>query len=323
MEGPAPTRNVAPPAPAWDHAPVSDARTFQVGAGDAGRRIEKLVAGRLDGASWSHVGKLIRQGRVLVDGAPAARGARVRGGEEVTVLPGDGGPAAPPQPNRKIRFEVLREEPDLALVVKPAPLAMHPGPGHGTDTFLNALVGRFPELAALGEERGWGLVHRLDRETSGVLVVARTPAGYDGLRTAFAERRVEKVYLALVQGRPPEAGEVAEPVGGKDALTRFELVDAAGPVALVRARPVTGRTHQVRLHMAGLGHPVLGDARHGHGRDELTARLYLARMALHAHRLRLPHPTGGADLEAERDLPRDLSKAWKRARRVFAAGDAP
>jgi 23S rRNA pseudouridine1911/1915/1917 synthase len=286
--------------------------TFRARPADIGRRVEKLLARCLPSATWSHVARLLRQGRVVTEGGQVLRaGDALRGDEVVHVRrPGRASETAP-QPNRRLWLDVVHEDPDVLVVNKPSGLTMHPGPGHGTDTLLNVLVGRRPDLLALGAARGWGLVHRLDRDTSGLVLVARTPLAYDALTAAFAARKVDKTYLALVSGRPdPQSGEVSTPVDDKDALTRYEtLASTPGPrfVSLVAAHPVTGRMHQIRVHLASRGCPVLGDERHG-GADTPRA----PRLALHAHRLAFDHPVGGARLSFERPLPRDLRRAWKR-----------
>lgn len=285
-------------------------RQFAVDAADDGAAIEDVLARRLP-AARDHAAKLLRQGRVRVGDRALARGDRVARGDEVLVAPARAGPRPPPMPNRRLRLRALHEDPDLLVVWKPPGLAMHPGPGHGTDTVLNALVGAWPDLLHLGAEREWGLVHRLDRGTSGLLLVARSAAAHAALVEAFAARRVTKEYLALVAGAPPGAeGEVDEPVDGKPARTRWEVVERGPAAALVRAWPETHRMHQVRLHLAGLGCPVLGDARHGGDRGPRAPRL-----ALHAHRLALAHPTTGAPLALEAPLPRDLRRLWSRLRR--------
>ena len=287
---------------------------------DRGRAVEKRLARALPDAHWSHLMKLLRRRQVrLEDGRVLRKGDPLPGeGRLLVVPPEQAGPAPPPAPNRRIAFRVLHEDPDLAVVVKPAPLPMHPGPGHGTDTFLNALVGRWPELAARGAARGWGLVHRLDRETSGLLVVARTARARDALVQAFAARAVEKRYRALVQGRPqPAAGEVRAPVGGKEAHTAWETEEVAGEVALLRLWPRTGRTHQLRVHLAGLGCPVVGDDRYGPpDPGEQVRRLHLPRLALHAEALAFVHPVSGARLAFEDPWPRELRRAWSRARKL-------
>lgn len=306
---------VGPPAPCR-----REPKVVAIGAGDDGRPIEKVLIRRLD-VSWSHVARLLRQGRVRLGERSLARGETVKRGDEVVIAPPpsrpDGGGPRAPLPNRKLRLRVVHEDPDLLVVVKPAGLATHPGPGHGSDTLLNALVGRYPELVELGPGRGWGLVHRLDLDTSGLLVVARSARAHEALVAAFKERQVRKEYMALVDGRPMagSVGEVSTPIGGKEALTRWELLETRGGASLVRALPVTGRTHQVRLHLAELGLPVLGDREHGPARRR-PGTLHVPRLALHAHRLELAHPVTGVALVLEEPLPRDLRRAWSSATRV-------
>lgn len=294
-----------------------NARTLTVRTRDAGLRIEKLLARTFPDKHWSYVQKLLRQERVLSDGIPLRRGQTVWAGQELELLPG--GPPAAPLPNTKLRVEVLHEDPDLALVFKPCGRPVHPGPGHGSDTLLNGLIARFPQLLELGEERGYGLVHRLDLETSGPLLVALSPEGYEGLVAQFRAREVEKQYWALVWGALPDAGAVDTPVGGLDAETRYRVLGRAGRCVLVEARPVTGRTHQLRIHFAELGAPILGDPRHGLGLDDTTRRLGLPRLALHCERLACAHPRTGERVEALRPAPKLLRKAWARAQSLWAA----
>jgi len=289
-------------------------RTFQARPADADQRIEAFLAARL-AVHPAHAEKLLRQGRVQAEGRTLARGDRLLGKEWVEVFP-PSGDKPPPLPDRKLRLAVVHEDPALAVVVKPSSLAMHPGPAHGSGTLLNGLIALFPEMLELGSEREYGLVHRLDMATSGVVVVARSEAAYAGLVAAFSERRVEKVYLALVRGAP-RTERVEAAIGDQEAITELELLERAGEVGLLRARPLTGRTHQVRIHAGLAGAPVLHDDRYGQGADDLTAKLYLNRMALHAHRLAFEHPVTGARCEYEVPLPRDLKRAWKRALKLF------
>lgn len=289
---------------------------------DEGRPVEKRLARALPDAPWSLLMKLLRRGQVRVGARVLRKGDPLPGAGRLEVSePHTTGDAAarPPAPNRKIRLRVVHEDEHLAVVIKPAPLAMHPGPGHGTDTLLNALVARWPQLVALGPARGWGLVHRLDRETSGLLAVALTAPARDGLVAAFAARQVEKRYRALALGAPAgQAGEVTSPVGGKDAHTRWELEAVAGRVAQLRLFPRTGRTHQLRVHLAGLGCPLLGDPRYGDldGQRELLRKLGLTRLALHAEALACTHPVTGARLAWEDPWPRELRRAWSSAQKI-------
>lgn len=300
---------------------MAEPQTLTLRVSDHGRKVERVLAKRLERAP-DHVSKLLRQERVWLEqkGRPARA---LRPGD---LLPGHGrlvvrppqGDRPPPQPNKKLRLKVLEEDEALVVLDKPAGLPAHPGPGHGTDTLLNALVARFPELVDLGSERGYGLVHRLDMGTSGLMVVARTAESYDALRAAFSERRVRKRYRALARGRLPDEGQVDLPVAGKEARSRFRIAQRAGEVLQVELWPETGRTHQLRLHLAAQGAPVLGDERHGAGRDELTAKLYLTRLALHAEELCVPHPLSGEERCWQSEWPRALRKAWKRAEKLAA-----
>jgi len=295
--------------------------SFLVGSRDAGRRVERFLAGRLQ-VSLDHVHKLLRQGRVEVgrgtERRPVEKGHVLQDAEWLYVVPKEG-PRPAPLPNRKIRIHTLHEDDDLLAVAKPAGLAMHPGPGHGSDTLLNVLVGRWSELLELGPELEYGLVHRLDLATSGVVLVARSAAAYHALVAAFAAREVKKEYWALVRGRPRDnAGAVYSKIDDKEAETAFQVEAEAGPVTQMTLRPKTGRTHQIRIHAKRLGCPVLGDPRYGDGLDELTARLRLRRLALHATRLELTHPISGAPLELSHRLPRDLRQVWKQAQKLSA-----
>ncbi|MBI4880559.1 MAG: RluA family pseudouridine synthase [Planctomycetes bacterium] len=303
---------------------------FELAAADAGQRVERCLLRRLK-ADPGHVARLLREQRVRFVAPGSAQEGRVLAAGEILEAAGAIHVAAAaradkaaPLPNRRIRLRVHHEDADLAVLCKPAGLSVHPGPGHGSDTLLNALVARYPELLALGRELGFGLVHRLDKETSGLMVVARTRAAQRALVRLFVERRVAKEYLALVERLPGAArkGTITTPVDGKEARTEYEVLEERGAIALVRARPLTGRTHQVRLHLARAGLPVLRDRRHGRGgSSELVRGLFLERLALHAHRLAFDHPLSGQRQEFEEPLPRDLRHAWQRARenRVGAA----
>lgn len=299
---------------------------FTVTPADVDQPVERFVRRCLD-ADPAHVSKLLRQGRVryrVGDGTQAevvlSRGDRIAGPGQIQLTAREG-ERAPPAPNRRIRLRLVYEDEELVVVDKPSGLATHPGPRHGSDTLLNAIIARYPECAGLGREQNHGLVHRLDLETSGLLVVARSGAAHQALLEQFRAREVEKRYLALVHagGAKPVPCMIDEPIEEREARTEIESVESAGSIALLGLRLHTGRTHQIRIHLAGRGMPVLRDVRHGTGADELTARLYVKRMALHAERLSFARPATGERLAFHRPLPRDLRHSWKRAIRLFTS----
>ncbi|MCC6660068.1 MAG: RluA family pseudouridine synthase [Phycisphaerales bacterium] len=230
------------------------------------------------------------------------------------------------EPNPRVRFKVLHEDAHLLVVLKPAGLATQPGKGHAADTLLNGLFAvHGAALQQLGKARDFGLLHRLDRMTSGVLVVALSKDAYDGLRSAFETRRVRKFYWAVTAKAPNRpSGTINRPIleeegerktarvspRGKPALTAYRVL-AAGPLgAIIECRPVTGRLHQVRLHLSSIGCPILGD-------DEYAPpalRRAAPRLALHAHRIAFGHPVTGDKIDARTPWPKDLAGVLKRLR---------
>ncbi len=283
----------------------------------AGQRLDVLLAERLQ--SRSRAQRLIVAGRVLVDGATVRKNHRVSGGEAV-VVDDSPEPVAPRAADATdASFAVAYEDEHLIVVDKPAGVVVHPARGHREGTLAQALSGR----AAGGEEPSRaGIVHRLDRNTSGLLVVAKDEAVHRALKAALAARRIRREYLALVEGRPPaRSGTIEAPIGrdrrrrmlmsvdadsnaAKDAITHFELELALPRATLLRVRLQTGRTHQIRVHMLAIGHPVCGDPEYG------TAGLYgLRRQFLHAARLAFAHPITGEELDVSSPLPDDLRAA--------------
>lgn len=291
--------------------------TIQLRPEHAGKRVEKVLLRSLPALRESFALMLLHRGKVLLDGRPLARGARLPRAGRLEVLAPDPRPGPrPPVPNPRVPLVVRHEDPDVIVVDKPAGLAMHPGPGHGSDTLQNALVARYPELVELGRARGFGLVSRLDRDTSGLVVIARSARAHDALVAAFTAREVDKRYRALTLGAPPTpTGLVEAPVDGRDAASRWEVLDRAGQgatrVALLALWPLTGRKHQLRVHLAGLGCPIIGDKRHGPATIPLAQRLGLRRVALHAGSLAFAHPVTGERLAFEAPWSPELEAAWQ------------
>lgn len=312
------------------------ARTWRVPEDRAGERLDRALAAHA-AVPRNQVRGWIETGRVLVDGGAVDRPGRiVRSGEVVVFDP-------PPALETRLVGEpgelaLLHADDHLIVVDKPPGLVMHPGAGRSTATLAHRLLGRFPELAGVGGPGRPGIVHRLDRDTSGVVVVARNAGSYDALARAFAERRVEKRYLAIVRGVPrPASGEIDRPIarhavrrkemavrsGGRRALTLYRTLATAIPPlgrsgapswSLLELDLRTGRTHQIRVHLKHLGHPIAGDTTYG-DRDGRGA----PRLALHAALLAFDHPADGERRTFRSPLPGDLAAAWRR----LAGSDPP
>jgi 23S rRNA pseudouridine1911/1915/1917 synthase len=291
----------------------------------AGHSIEKILRDRFPRWSRDHVAKLMRQERVLCEGAPVRRGYRLRGGERIEIVAAV--VRAPVYlPNRSVHISLVHADPCLAVVAKPPGLPVHPGPGHGSRTLVNGMLALFrDELEEMAGLRRWGMVHRLDADTSGVILFARSPAAYDSLRHQFYKRVVGKTYLALLAGSPErDSYEVDEPVGGKASASRFTVVERFAGCALVHVHPVTGRRHQIRCHAASLGHPVVGDVTYGPRLqpDHPLRRLGLSRMFLHAAAISFFHPATLERVSYSADAPRDLRRALSRLRRSSPKADS-
>ena len=296
---------------------------LELPADAGGERLDVLLAQRL--GSRSRAQRLIVAGQVLVDGATVRKNHRVGGGERVVVDETEAQAQAPDADAPAAPFAVAYEDEHLIVVDKPAGVVVHPARGHREGTLAQALSGR----AAGGEEAGRaGIVHRLDRNTSGLLVVSRDDAVHRALKAALAAREIRREYLALVEGRPPaRSGTIEAPIGRdrrnrvlmsvdsvadapKDAITHFEVERALAQATLLRVRLQTGRTHQIRVHMRAIGHPVCGDREYG------RADLYgLKRQFLHAARLAFAHPVTGAPVDVSSPLPADLQAALEQASR--------
>jgi 23S rRNA pseudouridine1911/1915/1917 synthase len=290
-----------------------------VPAEQEGERLDALLAPHV--GSRSRAQRLIAAGRVLVDGARARKGHRVRGGEAIDVDEADDRPPVDAGPGPAAPHEVVFEDEHLLVVDKPAGVVVHPAAGHASGTLVQALAGR----AAGGDALRPGVVHRLDRDTSGLLVVAKSDAVLRTLQAALQAREIEREYLALVEGRPPAlTGTIDAPLGRdrrvrtrrssdtddpRPAVTHFAIEEALPATTLLRVHLETGRTHQIRAHLLAIGHPVAGDPEYGH-----AGLLGLERQFLHATRLAFAHPVTGEEMAWESPLPADLAAALGRAR---------
>jgi 23S rRNA pseudouridine1911/1915/1917 synthase len=276
-------------------------------------RLDAVLA-RMTGEARADVQRAIAAGKVQVDGEPRPKSFRLRGGERVTVEIERDEPIAAEGPSVPIRYE----DDHLLVIVKPAGLVTHPTAGRRGGTLVNRLLGMGVPLAPAGGPLRPGIVHRLDVGTSGLLVVAKTDEAYEAMRSLFGVHAVERGYLALVRGAVAnDAFAVDAPLGrraakivvdateGRRAETGFEVRERLDGATLLEAVPRTGRTHQIRVHLAAIGHPILGDRAYGGGGDD-ARRVGLDRPFLHAWRLSFTHPIGGERVEVEEDLPEKL-----------------
>jgi 23S rRNA pseudouridine1911/1915/1917 synthase len=292
-------------------------------AEDAGRRLDLYLASRLPEISRTRIQELIEEGRVRVGERLPRRAQRVASGDviEVQVLPR---PALTAEPE-EIPLEMLHEDDDFVVVNKPAGMVVHAGAGVARGTLVNALLHHLGKLSTAGGNLRPGIVHRLDRGTSGALVVARNDAAHRALADQFRARSVQKTYIALLHGRlARDAGTIALPVirdprhrtrmtarlrQGREARTDWRVLLRLGNFTLVAAEPHTGRTHQIRVHFAATGHPLVGDTLYGAPERARAARILLPvldRVFLHAARLRFAHPHTGAAVDVRAPLDRGL-----------------
>ncbi len=286
-----------------------------------GQRLDRVVALVAD-VSRAEAAAVVAAGGVTVDGHVASSGKlRLTEGQRIEVDPSAIPRVGPPVADVDVAFEVVHVDDHLVVVDKPAGLVVHPGAGNVDGTLVNGLLARFPELAGVGDEERPGIVHRLDAGSSGLLVVARTSEALDDLMAQFASRAAGRTYTALVWGHPSAPhGVIDAPIGrdhrdplrmavaadGRPARTEYEVVECYGrpnDLALLTCRLETGRTHQIRVHLTSIGHPLVGDTTYGGRRPVLG----LTRPFLHAAALRFVHPASGEELIFESVLPADLT----------------
>jgi 23S rRNA pseudouridine1911/1915/1917 synthase len=284
----------------------------------AGARLDVYVSQEISALSRARAKELIVNGDVLVDGRTARPAQRVDTGQRITVeLPAPAPIGLTPEP---MGLEPIYEDEDLLVLDKPAGLVVHPGPGHREHTMVHGLLALLPDLKGIGGSLRPGIVHRLDLDTSGLLAVAKTDQGQASLSAQFAARTVKKGYLALLDGRPAhERGTIDAPIGrdprlrqrmaivarGRPARTRYVTLARLDQTTLVLAVPLTGRTHQIRVHFASIGSPLAGDVIYGGS----TAA---PRQFLHAAMLRFSRPSDGASVELSSQLPPDLVEVLRR-----------
>ncbi len=288
---------------------VNRTRRFDAGSG----RLDKFLATECPDLSRAQLQRLILEGHVTVNGLAAKPSSVLRSGQRVSITvpetPSDG---LLPQ---HIPLVVVYDDRDVLVIDKPAGLPVHPAPGHRDRTLANAILAHSPDIEGIGDPGRPGIVHRLDKNTSGLMVVAKNENAHVHLSRQFKERQVRKLYLALVQGRvdPPEA-TIEAPIGrhpkdrkrmapvstGRKATTQYKAIAFFRESTLIEARPTTGRTHQIRVHLASISHPLVGDSKYG------KAHPLLDRHFLHAHLLGFQLPSTDKPIELRSELPADL-----------------
>jgi 23S rRNA pseudouridine1911/1915/1917 synthase len=307
---------------------------FIVPSDCAGQRLDRFLARQMPHHSRAYLAGLIRSGRVTLNGDRVKPGARLRPADTVQgTIPAPQPVKLAPEP---VALSILYEDAALVVVNKPPGRVVHPAPGHAAGTLVNALLHHCPDIGPIAGEIRPGIVHRLDKDTSGVLVVAKSATALDDLARQFKDRSVEKTYLALVQGHPgTEAGEVTLPIGRhpvdrkkmsvrsrrpRSAKTIWRVGEAYPGCVLLEVRLMTGRTHQIRVHCAAMGHPVLGDRVYG-GPSHLALgdlQAPVPRQMLHAWRLTIRHPVRRTAISFEAPLPPDMAGIIDALRRLDA-----
>ncbi|MCX7848539.1 MAG: RluA family pseudouridine synthase [bacterium] len=303
------------------------------------QRLDTFLVAHLPQYSRTRIAEMINSGFVLVNGRPCRPSRKLRGGEQITVrLPPEVSTVLVPVP---MELQVLFADEHLVVIDKPAGIVVHPGAGTTQPTLVQGLLYMFPELTQLDDQERPGIVHRLDKDTSGCLVVARSEQARRAMMQLFAARLVQKQYYALVKGVPCQSELALETTIGRSvryrsrmtvnaphgrvAYTRASVVETFGTLASALAvRILTGRTHQIRVHLAYVGCPVLGDAMYGRAARELSRAVGAARQMLHAHRLTFPHPITGKEVSVTSPIPPDITAVVARLRaRAGEVADTP
>jgi len=310
------------------------AHTISVSEDSAGQRLDRFLASVLGTYSRSQIQRLIEEGRVQVAGRAGKSNQAVKAGQVVTIDPEPSPASLEAEP---LPLTIVYEDSDLVVVDKPAGMVVHPAAGHAGGTLVNALLHHISDLSGVGGEKRPGIVHRLDRGTSGLMVVAKHDASHDELARQFHDREVEKEYVALVWGTVHAGRRIDAPIGrdpidrkkmsakarrSREAVTRIVGAEHFGrALTLARVAIYTGRTHQIRVHLNAIGHSVVGDSLYGgvhrHVPGDLRAVSRLDRPFLHAARLAFKHPSDGRRLEFTSELPDDLQRVLDALRQHF------
>ena len=310
----------------------ADSHLYKIDPEYSGERIDKFLSGNLKDVSRSRIQKLITEGKVLVNGATVTKHHRLVCDDEVNIrdLSTDNHNNAIDA--EKIDISIVYEDESLLVISKEAGMLTHPAPGNGSHTLVNALMYHCKNLSKLSGDERAGIVHRLDRDTSGLLVVAKDENIHHKLSTMFADREIKKTYVALVEGKfQEEMGEIKLPIGrsridrkkmcvaidnGRDAVTAFEVAEEFRQATLLNVHPRTGRTHQIRVHLAYIGHPIIADQVYGSkSSSKIAGAIGLKRQFLHASKLVFTHPATGKVMEFEDPLPPDLLESLENLRR--------
>ncbi len=283
-----------------------------------GLRLDKYVGEKYPELSRTHAKKLIEEGYITVNAKPAKASLKLKSGDRLSIR------IPPPQPSHltanDIPLKIIFEDSDLLVIDKPSGLTVHPAPGNPDHTLVNAILARFPNLPNVGDAIRPGIVHRLDKDTSGLILIAKNRQALDNLSNQFKKRLVIKTYLVMVKGHlSPHRGFIEAPIGrnphnrkrmavvknGRDARTEYHVLKYLGDCSLLEVKPETGRTHQIRVHLSAIGYPVMGDATYG------VKSPLLSRQFVHAHRLGFRLPSNGRFIEFTSELPSDLEQVLK------------
>lgn len=280
-------------------------------------RLDKYINERRPEISRSQAQRLIDEGQVTVNGTNSRASYKITSGDQISInIPPPPSSALSPE---NIPLKIIYEDNDVIVVDKPAGLTVHPAPGHPEHTLANAILSHLPEIPDTGEWQRPGIVHRLDKDTSGLIIIAKNNQAHQKLTEQFKARTVKKIYLTLVKGKvTPDRGTIEAPIGrdrshrekmavtdsshGREARTRYKVIKHIGNYSLLEAMPETGRTHQIRVHLAAIGYPVVGDKVYG------VKSPLLDRQFLHAHRVKFQLPASGKEIEFSSELPPDLAE---------------